>query len=206
MQERQASSMANKRISTMDMHLKKIKEEDENVGGSMYSANESLEFDKEGGNKSEAVNASPQDKTSDQSPGTRSSEEEHLVNEEYERNQFGKVKLDNNDEDMLLQSAEASNLVLMEDYFSYALFAFYLFDEDEEIVVKGDTRVTEAQQQLIDYEKSIEDIMNEKLKDSKNLFDTQDPASHLSINTSKSDVKKEKSGSNSSKEQRSKMN
>lgn len=47
--------------------------------------------------------------------------------------------------------------------------------------------------------------MAEKLKNPKNLFDTEAPASHLSIHTSKSDVKNGKSGSNSSKGPRSKM-
>lgn len=65
-------------------------------------------------------------------------------------------------------------------------------------------KITDAQQQEIDYLKSIEDIMNEKLKNTKNLFDTESPASHISIQTSKSDIKGGKSGSNSSK-QRSKM-
>jgi len=66
-------------------------------------------------------------------------------------------------------------------------------------------KITDSQQQEIDYLKSIEDIMAEKLKNSKNLFDAESPASHLSIMTSKSDVKNGKSASNSSKGQRSKM-
>lgn len=66
-------------------------------------------------------------------------------------------------------------------------------------------KITDAQQQLIDYEKSITDIMIEKLKDRKNLFDTEAPASHLSINTSKSDIKGAKSGSNSTKGDTNKM-
>jgi hypothetical protein len=66
-------------------------------------------------------------------------------------------------------------------------------------------KISDSQQQLIDYEKQINEIMAEKLKDSRNLFDTEAPASHLSINTSKSDVKGGKSGSNSTKGDRSKM-
>lgn len=41
--------------------------------------------------------------------------------------------------------------------------------------------------------------MTEKLKNSKNLFDVDAPASHLSIQTSKSGVKDGKSDSNSTK-------
>lgn len=66
-------------------------------------------------------------------------------------------------------------------------------------------KISDAEQQVREYYKSIEDIMTEKLKNSKNLFDVDAPASHLSIQTSKSDVKNGKSGSNSSKGPRSKM-
>jgi len=42
-------------------------------------------------------------------------------------------------------------------------------------------KITDSQQQEIEYLKSIEDIMAEKLKNTKNLFDAEAPASHLSI-------------------------
>jgi len=60
-------------------------------------------------------------------------------------------------------------------------------------------KISESKQQEIEYLKSIEDIMTEKLKNSKNLFDVDAPASHLSIQTSKSDVRGGKSGDGSSK-------
>lgn len=42
-------------------------------------------------------------------------------------------------------------------------------------------KITESEQQILEYEKSIKDIMDEKLKNPKNLFDADAPASHLSI-------------------------
>jgi hypothetical protein len=64
---------------------------------------------------------------------------------------------------------------------------------------------TEAEIQEIDYLKSIDDIMTEKLKNSKNLFDTDAPASHLSIQTSQASGSRAegRSGTESSKKIRS---
>ena len=64
---------------------------------------------------------------------------------------------------------------------------------------------TEAEIQEIDYLKSIDDIMTEKLKNSKNLFDASNPASHLSIQTSKASGNDGKSGTESSKKLRSQV-
>lgn len=62
---------------------------------------------------------------------------------------------------------------------------------------------TEAEIQEIDYLKSIDDIMTEKLKKTGNLFDASNPASHLSIQTSKASGTEGKSGTESSKKLRS---
>ena len=68
-------------------------------------------------------------------------------------------------------------------------------------------KITEQKKQEINYYKSIETFMTEKLKQPNSLFDAEALASHISIVTSKSnDIKAGKSGSNSTKSgQKSKM-
>jgi hypothetical protein len=49
---------------------------------------------------------------------------------------------------ILAEEEEKKFLTLGEDYFSYALFAFYLFEEEEELFNKGDTRMSEAKENV----------------------------------------------------------
>lgn len=61
-------------------------------------------------------------------------------------------------------------------------------------------KITDSKMQEINYLKSIDEIMSEKLKQPNSLFDAEALASHISIVTSKSnEIKQGKSGSNSSK-------
>ena len=60
-------------------------------------------------------------------------------------------------------------------------------------------KLSEARQQEINYLKSIDDIMNNKLKDKRSLFDAEDLASHISIasTTTGGDMQKSKANSKS---------
>ena len=59
-------------------------------------------------------------------------------------------------------------------------------------------KISESKQQEINYLKSIDDIMAEKLKNPNSLFDAEAMASHIVIESS-TDIKQGKSGSTSSK-------
>ena len=66
-------------------------------------------------------------------------------------------------------------------------------------------RLTEAKQQEINYLKSIDDIMANKLKDKRSLFDAEALASHISIaSTTTVDLSKSKNTNTKSKMKSSK--
>ena len=61
-------------------------------------------------------------------------------------------------------------------------------------------RLSEAKQQEINYLKSIDDIMANKLKDKRSLFDAEALASHISIaSTTTGDMSKSKNTNTKSK-------
>lgn len=64
----------------------------------------------------------------------------------FEREHFNTIRLQ--ESPIEAEDYDATMLTLEDDYFSYALFAFYIFQEEDELIVKGDTRVTEKYNKL----------------------------------------------------------
>lgn len=87
----------------------------------------------------------------DDEPKEKKNKEEKV----YEREHFHTLRL--HETPIEAEDYDTTMLTLEDDYFSYALFAFYIFQEEDELIVKGDTRVTEKynkMQRALDKEKA----------------------------------------------------
>lgn len=60
----------------------------------------------------------------------------------FKREFFGQL-IGKREDLVQVQETEEETLILDEDYFSYALFAFYIFEEEDALMVRGDARITD---------------------------------------------------------------